>query len=174
MKRKYMMSWGLAFAEEKEMRKLERMAASGWHLETFAPFGFTLVEGEPMDVQYNLDYRKDADDDYFELFRASGWEHVTTAGDEIHIFKGAREARPIYSDAETTREKYATEATKMGRYAAWTLVAWLLIALLRLTSDGLVDTVGYIVQLVLTIGFVFTALPYVGYVFKRKRYEKNH
>ena len=65
MKRKYMSSWGLAFAEEQEMKKLDRMAARGWHLEKFAPLGYTLVEGEPMDVRYSLDYRKQPDAEYF-------------------------------------------------------------------------------------------------------------
>lgn len=39
MKQKYVSSWRLAFAEEREMRKLERMAAKSWHLKKFAPLG---------------------------------------------------------------------------------------------------------------------------------------
>ncbi|TCI36415.1 DUF2812 domain-containing protein [Exiguobacterium sp. SH4S7] len=174
MNRKYMASWGLAFAEEREMEKLGRMAARGWHLEKFAPLGYTLVEGEPVDVQYSLDYRKRPDEDYFELFRASGWEHVTSSGDEIHVFKGSPDARPIYSDRETTHEKYAQVEGQMGKVALALLILWIgLFILLELDWSGLVETGLIMVQLLVTIGLVFTGLPYLGYLVKRKRLDRK-
>lgn len=174
MNRKYMASWGLAFAEEREMEKLGRMAAKGWHLEKFAPLGYTLVEGEPADVRYSLDYRTRPDEDYFELFRSSGWEHVTSTGDEIHVFKGSPDARPIYSDRETTDEKYAQVEGQMGKAALTLLMVWIgFILLLQLDWSGPFEAAIWIAQLLVTIGLIFTGLPYIGYLVKRKRLDRK-
>lgn len=174
MKRKYMLSWGLAFAEEPEMKKLQQMAAEGWHLEKFAPLGYTLVEGEPMDVRYSLDYRKRPDEDYFELFAASGWEHVTSTGDEIHVFKGRPEATPIYTDQPTTHDKYAQIESQMGKAALVCLVISIgLMLLLQLNWSGMGEAMIWIFQTLVVIGLIFTGLPYLGFLVKRKRLERD-
>lgn len=174
MKRKYMSSWGLAFAEEREMKKLGEMAARGWHLEKFAPLGYTLVEGEPMDVRYSLDYRKQPDEDYFELFAASGWEHVTSTGDEIHVFKGRPDAIPLYTDQTTTHDKYAQVERQMGKAALVFLVISIgLMLLLQLNWSGTAEAIIWIVQTLVVIGLVFTGLPYLGFLVKRKRLERD-
>lgn len=174
MKRKYMASWGLAFAEDKEMDKLSRMAAEGWHLEKFAPLGYTLVEGEPTEVKYSLDYRKQPDEDYFELFSASGWEHVTSTGDEIHIFKGNLDARPLYSDVETTHEKYLKVERQMGKLALPLLIIWIgLMALLSLNWSNFMENAILAIEMIVTVALVFTGLPYLGFLFKRKRFERK-
>jgi len=174
MKRKYMSSWGLAFAEEREMKKLQQMAAEGWHLEKFAPLGYTLVEGEPMDVRYSLDYRQRPDEDYFELFAASGWEHVTSTGDEIHVFKGRPDAIPLYTDQTTTHDKYAQVERQMGKAALVFLVISIgLMLLLQLNWSGTAEAIIWIVQTLVVIGLVFTGLPYLGFLVKRKRLERN-
>lgn len=174
MKRKYMSSWGLAFAEEREMKKLQQMAAEGWHLEKFAPLGYTLVEGEPMDVRYSLDYRQRPDEDYFELFAASGWEHVTSTGDEIHVFKGRPDAIPLYTDQTTTHDKYAQVERQMGKAALVCLVISIgLMLLLQLNWSGTAEAIIWIVQTLVVIGLVFTGLPYLGFLVKRKRLERD-
>lgn len=174
MKRKYMSSWGLAFAEEREMKKLGEMAARGWHLEKFAPLGYTLVEGEPMDVRYSLDYRQRPDEDYFELFAASGWEHVTSTGDEIHVFKGRPDAIPLYTDQTTTHDKYAQVERQMGKAALVCLVISIgLMLLLQLSWSGTAEAIIWIVQTLVVIGLVFTGLPYLGFLVKRKRLERD-
>ena len=174
MRQKYMSSWGLAFAEEREMRKLEQMAAKGWHLKKFAPLGYTLVKGEPEDVQYSLDYRTRPDEDYFDLFASSGWQHVTSTGDEIHIFKGSRDAKPIYSDVETTEEKYHDMERQMGRAALILGILWVaLFSLFQFDWPTVVETILIGVQLLVTIGLVFTGLPYIGYRFKRIKVNRQ-
>lgn len=174
MKRKYMSSWGLAFAEEREMKKLGEMAARGWHLEKFAPLGYTLVEGEPRDVRYSLDYRKQPDEDYFELFAASGWEHVTSTGDEIHVFKGSPDATPLYTDQQTTHEKYAQVERPMGKAAFTCLMLFVgTLLLLRLDWSGTAEAIIWIIQMFVVVGLVFTGLPYLGFLIKRKRMERD-
>lgn len=52
-----MMSEGLAFSEEKDMKKLSDMASKGWLLDSFAVMGYKLRKAEPRNVTYSLDYR---------------------------------------------------------------------------------------------------------------------
>jgi hypothetical protein len=74
MKTKFVYNSGLAFSEEKEMKKLSKYARKGWLLESFAGFGFgyKLREGKPKNIDYSLDYQNGADEDYFEFFEAAG------------------------------------------------------------------------------------------------------
>ncbi|TCI67853.1 DUF2812 domain-containing protein [Exiguobacterium sp. SH0S7] len=174
MKRKYIASWGLALAEDKEMDKLSRMAAKGWHLEKFDTLGYTLFKGEPKEVKYSLDYRKQPDEDYFELFSASGWEHVASNGGEIHIFKGDLKARPIYSDIETSYEKYSFKENEMKRVVQPTFVIWLGVTILLFLSwsNTITDLIS-VLQFIVAICLISTGLPYLGFLFKRKQFERK-
>ncbi|HZG73628.1 MAG TPA: DUF2812 domain-containing protein, partial [Chondromyces sp.] len=99
---KYVSNNGLAFTEEKEMKKLADYAKQGWILEGFAGLGYKLKKSEPQNIVYSLDYQQEADQEYFSYFETAGWSHVCSAGKEIHIFSAPAGTEPIYSDRETT------------------------------------------------------------------------
>lgn len=101
------MSDGLAFAEEKEMKKLTELAENGWFLDSFAFLGYTLRKDTPQKIIYSVDYQDIANDrkEYMDMFRAAGWEHVCSAAD-IHIFSAPAGTKPIYTDQHTKIEKY--------------------------------------------------------------------
>lgn len=127
-----------------------------------------------MDVRYSLDYRQRPDEDYFELFAASGWEHVTSTGDEIHVFKGRPDAIPLYTDQTTTHDKYAQVERQMGKAALVFLVISIgLMLLLQLNWSGTAEAIIWIVQTLVVIGLVFTGFPYLGFLVKRKRLERD-
>lgn len=104
---KYMMSWGLAFAEKRDIEKLNQKAKQGWRLKSIAYAGFLLEKSEPEDVQYSIDYRllKDGEKaEYLDLFAFAGWGHVCSSYD-VHIFKAKPGTTPIYSDTESAVDK---------------------------------------------------------------------
>lgn len=105
---KYMMSGGLAFSEEKDMEKLHHYSLKGWHVRDFAFMGYTLEKGENMDYIYSIDYRPlkaDERDEYIDYFSSAGWSHIATAAD-VQLFRAQAGTKPIYTDRETTIEKY--------------------------------------------------------------------
>lgn len=107
-KTKYMMSGGLAFAEESDMKKLRRHSLKGWHVRDFSFMGYTLEKGESKDYIYTLDFRtlkEEEEAEYFELFHSSGWKPVASE-DGFHLFRALPGTKPIYSDPETSLEKY--------------------------------------------------------------------
>ncbi len=77
--KKYMMSEGLAFSEEKDMKKLSDMASKGWVLDSFAFMGYKLRKAEPQNLIYSIDYHDVGEEslaEYTEMFEAAGWERV--------------------------------------------------------------------------------------------------
>ncbi|MFD0589439.1 DUF2812 domain-containing protein [Paenibacillus sp. GCM10027627] len=133
-------SMGLAFSEHREMRKLERLAARGWLLDSFAFAGYRVRRGKPQRLTYCVDYNHEAIkdmDNYIEMFSAGGWTKVCST-ERIHIFSAPKGTRKIYTDDDTAVEKYRS-AIKLMKPVLFlpiaTLLLFALFAALKLT-DG--------------------------------------
>ncbi len=169
---KYIMSGGLAFDEEKDMKKLEQFALDGWIFDRFAFMGYHLRKAESQELQYSLDYRKDADSDYFAYFNEAGWKHEGTAENYIHIFSAPPGTPPIYTDRDSLVEKYSNEKTRMGKGALVMLASTIFIQVVLFVISffsslgGTVNTIMNILFVLSLIGLVFTFMPYLGYSYK--------
>ncbi|RUL48818.1 DUF2812 domain-containing protein [Lysinibacillus antri] len=175
---KYIPSGGLAFFEEKEMKKLAEYAKEGWILEKIAGLGYKLRKGERKDIEYSLDYQKEVDDEYFALFEAAGWSHVCSVGNEIHIFSASTGTKPIYTDRPTTIEKYEREKKQMGKSALPFFISTVVFWLLGIFSNpgwasesitNLFQVLGLISLAIL----IFPGLPYLSYQFKLLKLRKE-
>ena len=160
---KYMMSGGLAFAEEKDMEKLRAFSVKGWHVRDFAFMGYVLEKGNSTDYIYSLDYRQmkeDEAEEYFDFFSSSGWTHITSQG-EIHLFRALPGTKPIHSDRETVAEKHKNMG-KSTRSLAISLV--FLTAILwagALLSEGFIEgicIVAAVISCIFTIPAAWTAM----------------
>lgn len=163
---RYMMSGGLAFSELKDMEKLRKFSSEGWHVRKFSFLGYTLEQGERADCIYSIDYRtldNDAEE-YFELFKEVGWSLVDSAGD-IHLFRAAPHTKPIYTDRDTTIEKYKNQKKPLN-LAMVTLVPGTIISwLISLQTTNSIHTLFFSLALlltVLTIPLLWTALTSYG------------
>ncbi|MCD5323430.1 MULTISPECIES: DUF2812 domain-containing protein [Pontibacillus] len=170
-KTKYIASGGLAFSEEEDMKKLSSLSEEGWIAKKLAPFGYVCKRGESKSLQYAVDYRKDADDEYFAYFEEAGWTHVSTAVNYIHLFSAPEGTTPIYTDKPSTIEKYEAEKRVMGRAALPTLLITIALFMLYPLSDlnwmaDIFGEVGIVLGYVSMIVLVFTGMPYLG--FRRK------
>lgn len=151
-KTKYIMSGGLAFAEQKDMEKLKRFAAKGWHVKDFAFMGYVLEQGEPKDVIYTIDHCKLGADneEYFDLFTATNWEYIASSGD-THLFCGSPNAKPIYSDRETAVEKYKTLAKPLHVATLPTTMLTLLSWLITANTTNTLHTIFFVVSILITL-----------------------
>ncbi|WP_252188985.1 DUF2812 domain-containing protein [Bacillus mycoides] len=52
------MSNGIAFSEEKDLKKLRKYAAKGWIIKRFKPMGYELEKGVAEDIIFSLDIRQ--------------------------------------------------------------------------------------------------------------------
>lgn len=104
---KYIPSGGLVLSEEKDIKKLSKLAKEGWILESFEKLSYKLRKGEPEDVIYCIDYNEDKEDldSYLEFFENSEWNYVCSY-DSYHFFKAKTGTKPIYTDEDTLSIKY--------------------------------------------------------------------
>lgn len=131
VKKKYIMSNGLAFSEQKDMTRLHELSKQGWHVKKFSFLGYTLEKGTEKDWIYEIDYRilEDGDDEYLELFNQAGWSHVDSQAN-IHLFKAAPETKSLYTDDATHVEKYKSSLKPLQittiSFIPITLLSWYL------------------------------------------------
>ncbi|MGG3891484.1 DUF2812 domain-containing protein [Metabacillus fastidiosus] len=171
---KYIPSGGLAFYEQKEMKKLSELAKKGWVLESFAFLGYKLRKIESQDIEYSVDYQKNPDDDYFTYFEAAGWSHICSTGDGIHIFSAPSGTKPIYSDQETTIDKYEREKKTFEKYTFCFFISTVLLFLLiNVSGYGWLGTVLKSICILSSICLVFTGMPYTAFAFKVNNLKRS-
>lgn len=176
--KKFVFNNGLAFSEEKEMKKLAQYAKEGWILESFTGLGYKLRKGEPRNNVYSLDYQKVGDGEYFSYFEEAGWTHVCSVENNIHIFCAPVGTKPIYTDKETTIEKYEREKEIMGKGALLSLITTIVFMFFGVISSvgwlsEWVGAVTVILGILSLIILIFTGLPYIAYQLKLHKLRKS-
>lgn len=155
---KYMMSSGTAFAEEKDMKKLHRLSLKGWHVSGFKFMGYILEREESSDYIYSLDYRSLEDgeeEEYFDLFSSSGWSHVASEAGSIHLFRAHPGTKPIYSDRDTSAEKYKSSSDTMMKLAIP------LVFITALLWIGVIISSGILQSILFTAAVIFTVIDII-------------
>lgn len=158
-KTKYMMSGGLAFSEEKDMEKLRRFSLKGWHVRDFKFMGYTLEQGESSDYIYSIDYRslkEEEKEEYFDFFTSSGWSHIASEAD-IHLFRARPGTKPIYSDRDTSVEKYENSIRSMKNLAIPLVFITVLVWIGAMISSGTLKSFLLAAAAILTVIAIPTA-----------------
>lgn len=161
---KYVMSGGLAFSEDKDMEKLRRFSLKGWHVSDFKFMGYVLNKGESSDYIYNVDYRllkEDEEEEYFDLFASSGWSHVASEGD-IHLFRAHPGTTPIYSDRDTSVEKYEYLNRSVKHLAIPLVLILVLVWVGAMISSGILESILYVLALIISVLAIPIALTAIA------------
>ena len=156
---KYIPSGGLAFSEDKDMEKLRRFSLKGWHVSDFKFMGYMLEKGESSDYIYSIDYRslkEDEKEEYFDFFLTSGWSHIASEGN-IHLFRAQPGTKPIYTDRDTTVEKYENFSGSMKNVAIPLVLITGLIWSGAIISSGPLKSVLLVVAIMLSVIAIPTA-----------------
>lgn len=174
---RYITSQGTAFAEKKEMLKMGELAQQGWQLESFAFLGYRLRKAEPQDLIYEMDYhvvRKADMKNYVDTFTAAGWSHVCSAG-SIHVFSARPGTTPIYSDRNTSYEKYNRITRSAGMvtliFAILAVVGFGLTAYTE-NKDSFVESIYFYLGAVGIIIAVPALMTYTALMFRRRAEKK--
>lgn len=174
---RYLPSWGLAFAEKREMEKLSKLSEQGWILQSFASLGYKLCKGKQEKLIYSLDYQvlsPAEHEEYFNIFEIGGWTHVCSQG-SIHVFASKPGTQPIYSDRNTMIEKYKRAIT------SWRLsaVVFSLLASVCIVLPILFDYDFALIKVLGLLGWlsIILAVPslmtYMAFVLKLGRLNKG-
>ena len=151
---KYITSGGLAFSENKDMEKLRRYSLKGRHVFDFSFMGYSLERGKKSDYIYSIDYRwlkEDEKKEYFDFFSSAGWTHVNSEGN-IHLFRAQPGTKPIYTDSDSTIEKYRSSSSMMKNLAIPSML------MTALSWVGVMNSSGTLKSLLIVIATILSAI----------------
>jgi Protein of unknown function (DUF2812). len=133
MEYKYLMNMGLAFDEDRIIKKLGQLSKDGWRLKEMTLFRYKLIKGELEELVYSLDYKeicRDEEDEYFGLFESSGWKHMCSYG-PFHFFAAPPNTVPIYTDKENHIAKYKSTKDIYHKTLFYCIIVLTALALLE-------------------------------------------
>ena len=172
--KKYMMSGGLAFSEQSDLKKLREKAAQGWNVKRFKFMGYQLEKGAPEDVIFSIDYRdfkKGEEEEYFEMFEMAGWNHVSSnAG--IHLFKALPGTKPIYSDKESSVDNLVRQQKPLLSISVACVLITIISYLLSQMGPETIQTAFHVLFLsfiVITFPVLMTAGAITFHLWRAKR-----
>ncbi|MGE7917274.1 DUF2812 domain-containing protein [Lysinibacillus xylanilyticus] len=138
--------------------------------------GYTLKKGESSDYIYSVDYRSlkvDEEEEYFDFFSSSGWAHIASEGD-IHLFRAQPNTNPIYSDRDTSVEKYENSARSMNYFAIPFVLITVLTWVVAIISSGKLQSILLTIAVIFTVIAIPTTMTVIAtYNNKWKVKEKN-
>lgn len=176
MKSKYVMISGLAFSEEGDMEKLKKYASEGWILEDIVGgFFYKLRKDKPQDIVYSLDYQTDANEEYFAIFKESGWKPVVSVENQMYIFSAQVGTKPIYSDCQSEIDKYTSIRNQTRKGTLYSLIIAIALMGLLVVSLIVIKPIFLIILGLLIIDifvFVFNFMPYLAYNSRIKQIKK--
>lgn len=171
---KFITSGGLAFFEAKDMEKLHKYSLKGWHVKAFNFMGYTLEKGEKVNYTYSIDYQTLNNierEEYFNYFELADWNHITSTGN-IHLFRAENGTPPIYTDQETTIEKYENLRNSITKFTIPFVVMTILFWILTLLTSGVFKTSVYVVAIIFSI-IAFPALGTLVAAYQNKWKEEE-
>ena len=148
-----------AWQDEKEEAWLRNMSQAGWHFQSIDFPGFyRFVAGEPRDYVYRLDFNTDRKgyQQYLQLFRDAGWEHLTVYGSwqYFRILAQPGENPDIYTDNSSKISKYQRILTLLV-----VLNPIYIIILSRFSnSESLFQFIVFVLVLVIEIIFIYAII----------------
>lgn len=175
---RYVISKGLAFAEESEMKKLGALSEEGWFLDHFSLFGFIVRKGLPHKLIYCLDIRqlqKEEEQEYKDIFADSGWNFVCSSGD-LHIFSAEPGTVPLHTDRETSYVKYSRVVRISRTMAFITLMLTVASILLRYVSTNiwnqmLLQNFSFVAMMLCVMVLVPSLMVYIAYSLRLRSFS---
>lgn len=148
--------WFLASNIEKEEAWLTEMSAKGLHFRKNRFGLYYFDEDSESSYIYQIDFQRNVDKAYFQLYKDAGWEPVDEYMRTFHYFRhdtAGPPAEKLYSDAESMRESYR----RMIKFYIMIFAMMILLAVLNLLVWQ-----GLIIQKI-AVGLVFLVL--ILYIF---------
>lgn len=157
-KYKFMSNMGLAFDEERALKKLSKLASEGWILDKLTLWrGYRLIKSEPREVVYSLDYKhldEGDKEEYIEMFEASGWE-LRCSYYDMHFFTAPPGTTPIYTDKESHLHKYKTQRIQSFRWSIISLIISIIAYIVAKVSLPYLDLESIKLGIYMIVGMIY-------------------
>ncbi len=107
--RKTILNMGLAFSEEKVLKKFSKLASEGWMLKEAKFSKYIFEKSDPDELVFNTDMRvletESEKEEYIEMFEVGGWNYICSIN-SIHYFSSKKGNVSMFTDTDTNVEKY--------------------------------------------------------------------
>ena len=171
--------WFWPWQDEVEETWLGEMSKKGYHLSSVGVAGiYTFSVAEPQDYVYRLDYQifpKKDKQEYLQLFRDAGWEHIGEMSAWQYFRKGAKQGGPneIFTDVESKIAKYKRILTILGFF--WIILIVVLGGRIsRISSDNPYPWWGVIegIQVFILLVFLFFTYAIIRLAFRIRQLRR--
>ena len=155
---------------DKEEQWLTEMSAKGFHFYKYIWFFYYFEEDHNKSYIYQADFQA-ADDEYFDLYKQAGWEHIHTEINQYHYFRADKNVigdKRIYSDPTSVKAMYK----RMLNFYL-TIFLLLLVAqtgMISMWEPTFLSTFALTMVTAVTILYVFLFLMLLQ---KMRKYEKQ-
>lgn len=159
-KHKYLLNYGLAFDEEKLIKKLNALATEGWILKEMGAFRYKLAKESPQELQYTMDYKNidsESEAEYIEMMELSGWKCMCSYSG-YYFFASKPGTTSIYTDKESYLEKYNETKSIFKKGAIFGLVTIMLLLIINILVPSDLKNNVYKVIFILILGCSVGAL----------------
>lgn len=168
---KYLLNMGLAFDEDRVIKRLNELSKEGWGLSEMTLLRYKLIKGEAKELIYAMDYKnlEESKDEYFQIFESSGWKHMCSYG-PFHFFCALPGTVAIYTDKENYLEKY--KKTKDLYLKSLIISASLLILtglLEKLLDNTIIDRILFCVGIISAAIVMPSLMVTIAYLIRGKK-----
>lgn len=171
MARKYKISNGLAFGEQKDLIALQRYAKAGWKVVSFNLGVYQFEPAQSEEVQFAFDFQKVQDDEIEEykfMFEESGWQHVLSTAD-FHLFKAPIGTPPIHTESFTKIERLKQIEKPAKMLSCTLLIICLLLFVLAKPTNWSILWIAFYISIVLLFPMLMTwGMVYINIRRERK------
>lgn len=155
---------------DREEKWLTEMSAKGFQFYKYKWFFYYFEEDHNKSYIYQSDFQA-ADEEYFELYKQAGWEHVHTEIGQYHYFRADKNIigdKRIYSDPASIKAVY-----KRMFYFYLTIFLFLIVSqigMLSMWEPTFFSTFALVLVTAVTILYIFL---FIMLVQKMRKYEKQ-
>ena len=172
---KYLWNMGLAFDEDRVLKKMSVLAEEGWILKEMTVLRYKFEKSEPKELVYSMDQKnlKEDEEEYFELFNNSGWNHMCSYG-PFHFFSASKGTVPIYTDKESYLEKYKGNKMLVTKMLIISMLSLLIVTILDLfvaarLNNEIFDIVLFLVGAISVVILTPALMLTIAYVIRLKK-----
>lgn len=155
---------------DKEEKWLTEMSAKGYQFFKYRWFFYHFEEDHSKSYIYQTDFQG-ADDEYFELYKQAGWEHVHSVMESFHYFRAPADVigdKRIYSDPASVKGMYQRMLTFYS-----IIFLCMIVAQAGLLLNWEPSFFSFLSISIVTAVVVLYIFLFIGLLQKMKKYEKQ-
>lgn len=173
MKDNFVIITALATSEEQATSRLSDLASKGLALVDFKVpmISYRFAKSESQTVDYLIDFSKNANAEYFEMYAEHGWMHIFSH-EQLHYFKAEKGVARFNTDIEGKAQRYLMESKRYGKASIICLLPVILFGFLLFNFQSVGEWITlplFVLTSLSVMTLIFFMMPAITYYLRAKR-----